>query len=690
MPGSAGLREAYRRLGQRASALASERDAAKRSLAEAQRQRAEAQARAERSEDRMARLLERLDRIETELQASRAARDRSQAEWQRQREAWHQAQGQVADLARENRALRERLEAMALELERLPGILAADLGERLRLDAKRREADRRAAWAEQLADLEQRLQQRLERDPPANTLGAGAGVTPIPPVRVQLALDWTPARPLDRADAASLPGAGSRPPAPSTSGWRALQGRWWRRDAGRWPWLALPATVLVGAIASAHWRDPAPAASVRPTGEAAGRVRAAAAGEKARRTAATPPPARAGAGVPTRPVVDDPPRHQAGTAPAPLWNFLDQLAGADSWTLAPGFPAPAASIDAAGGPSPAAPALAMTDSPTVAETASPGDEVLAEILRRLPLPGSDENGPAAIRRQQRDLLALGFDLGQARADGVRGRRTAQALDEFRLYYLPARIQGRAPDARQLDALLDAYADLVRRDQARFGVPARVLSAIELASIRTGADFPFLMELARVESNFDPLCTAELSSAAGLYQFTRETWLDSLHRWGARYGLGVYADQVRYRVDDAGRRHAYIANPVLRRQALALRYDPRLSALMVAEFVRANGERLQRALGQAPGRTELYLAHFFGVREAVHFLQALHRDGRVLARDVFPRAAASNVRVFQDGRGRPRTLAEVYAFFRDKFDTGRFDGRDPALALLQGVSAARSD
>src|SRR3546814_7949768 len=51
-----------------------------------------------------------------------------------------------------------------------------------------------------------------------------------------------------------------------------------------------------------------------------------------------------------------------------------------------------------------------------------------------------------------------------------------------------------------------------------------LAAVQAASARTGIDFDYLVDVARVESRFDPTAKAPTSSARGLYQFTTQTWL----------------------------------------------------------------------------------------------------------------------------------------------------------------------
>ena len=57
--------------------------------------------------------------------------------------------------------------------------------------------------------------------------------------------------------------------------------------------------------------------------------------------------------------------------------------------------------------------------------------------------------------------------------------------------------------------------------------AEVHGAIARAAQATGVDFSYLLAQARIESSLNPTARAGTSSAAGLYQFTKGTWLAML-------------------------------------------------------------------------------------------------------------------------------------------------------------------
>jgi peptidoglycan hydrolase-like protein with peptidoglycan-binding domain len=272
-----------------------------------------------------------------------------------------------------------------------------------------------------------------------------------------------------------------------------------------------------------------------------------------------------------------------------------------------------------------------------------------------------------IRELQANLIALGFDLGIAQPNGELDVKTRQALQEFSQFYLPhSDTQGDVISKPLVDLVMKS-ADLARTNAAHFKVDHDVLAAIWLGSMRTGVDFTFLMELARVESNFDPAARAKKSSATGLFQFTDKTWLQVIRTFGADYGLKDHVTKLKLNDDGKNKQQ---------KEVLALRLNPRLSALLAAENTKRNLKKLSYKTRREPGRTDLYLSHFFGPSGAVMFLNTLDEKPAAIAGKLFPEAAASNQAVFHTGDNQPRTVAEVYQWLDSKFNTARYDARNP--------------
>ena len=276
-----------------------------------------------------------------------------------------------------------------------------------------------------------------------------------------------------------------------------------------------------------------------------------------------------------------------------------------------------------------------------------------------------------VKELQANLLVLGFDLGHKGADGIMGKLTRQALDEFKLLYFPVAGVDGIPDSSHLAALIKYYADLARDDEKKFGVDSAVLASIRIASLRTGIEFSYLMELAAAESNFDTTAKAFGSSASGMYQFTRDTWFNVVKKHGTDYGLGEYASQVEYYVDRKGWKRPMVRDDEVKKHILDLRHNPRVSSIMAAMSVKDNMAKLLSKFDREPGRTDLYLTHFLGVDAAISFLRVLDKNPNRIAGEAFPVAARNNRSIFHPRRNKPSTVTEVYELFSRKFNTERY-------------------
>ncbi|MCW1404139.1 lytic transglycosylase domain-containing protein [Novosphingobium sp. MW5] len=212
-----------------------------------------------------------------------------------------------------------------------------------------------------------------------------------------------------------------------------------------------------------------------------------------------------------------------------------------------------------------------------------------------------------------------------------------------------------------------------------GGEAQVRAAIARAAGATGVDFDYLLAQAKIESNLKPQAKAATSSATGLYQFTNSTWLSTLARHGEKHGLPWAASAQ--------------SDPSLRAQAMALRLDPQLSALMAGELANDNRAALTAALGHEPDASELYLAHFMGSAGATKFLNALAMDPAQSAAALMPSAAAANRAIFYGPDGAPRSVSEVMGVIRGKVEgamgvevPGSFDVSAPFAPEWAGGAA----
>jgi hypothetical protein len=185
---------------------------------------------------------------------------------------------------------------------------------------------------------------------------------------------------------------------------------------------------------------------------------------------------------------------------------------------------------------------------------------------------------------------------------------------------------------------------------------RVRNAIASASAKTGVSFDFLLDQARVESGMDPAVPARTSSATGLYQFTKQTWLSTVKAHGASHELGWASDAISQGAGGQLR----ISDPAMRQAIFDLRTQPEAASAMAAELASDNSDFLTSETGHAPESVDLYLAHFLGAAGAARFITRFDANPNASAAPAFPEAAAANQSVFFRRDGTARSFSEIRA------------------------------
>jgi len=209
---------------------------------------------------------------------------------------------------------------------------------------------------------------------------------------------------------------------------------------------------------------------------------------------------------------------------------------------------------------------------------------------------------------------------------------------------------------------------------------QITAALQNASAQTGADFSYLLNTAMRESSLNCEAKSNTSSACGLFQFTQQTWLGTMKKDGADLGLGQYADAI---TQDSNGKYV-VADPAARREILALRNDPQVSALMAGAYTADSKDRLESSLGRSVSSGELYVAHFLGAGGATKLISAAEDTPNARADMLFPQAAAANRSIFYTSSGAPRTAAQVYQNLVAKHGE---TGLAPAPQLATGNDAA---
>lgn len=244
-------------------------------------------------------------------------------------------------------------------------------------------------------------------------------------------------------------------------------------------------------------------------------------------------------------------------------------------------------------------------------------------------------------------LAQGVGDSILKGDLASARRRAEARPELAAY---------ASLAIALDTKGPANPDEV----LTFG-PMRIrrylVDKIVRAARVTSMDPVLLMAIADKESSFATEVQAQTSSATGLFQFIEKTWLGVVRDFGSTYGLEREAQLVAGDLSSAERS-----------RILALRSDAYLSAVLAAEMLKRDGNRLARVLGRPLTGGETYLVHFLGPDGAQRLLTRAVAAPDAAAAELLPRPAAANQPIFyasgSDGTRRSLSVSVV----RDKFET----------------------
>jgi hypothetical protein len=194
-------------------------------------------------------------------------------------------------------------------------------------------------------------------------------------------------------------------------------------------------------------------------------------------------------------------------------------------------------------------------------------------------------------------------------------------------------------------------------QAPVATRTQVKDTLRQSGVRKGTDFNYLLNVAHGESRFQANAKSKTSSAAGVFQFTEQTWLQMVKTHGAKYGLAAEAQAIkpaangRYEVPDAKARQAILAQ----------RNDPKLATLMATELAGDNRKFLEKRLGRKATEGEVYAAHAFGASGALRMIQARTATPDRPADQVLPQAARANKAIFYDRATQaPRTASQIMA------------------------------
>ncbi len=185
--------------------------------------------------------------------------------------------------------------------------------------------------------------------------------------------------------------------------------------------------------------------------------------------------------------------------------------------------------------------------------------------------------------------------------------------------------------------------------ARASVEPTVASAVRKASQETGSSFELMMASAQMESGMKSNAKSSTSSAAGMFQFTEQTWLDTVRQHGAEHGMAKEASSI---VDHDGK--LTTADPTLRKKILALRSNLSVASTYAGDHLRDLSNKLSSSLGRAATSAEVYLGYFLGAHGAKQMISAPKNE---VAANILPDAAKANESLFYSSNGTPLTAGQ---------------------------------
>ncbi|WP_207540870.1 transglycosylase SLT domain-containing protein [Sabulicella rubraurantiaca] len=194
--------------------------------------------------------------------------------------------------------------------------------------------------------------------------------------------------------------------------------------------------------------------------------------------------------------------------------------------------------------------------------------------------------------------------------------------------------------------------------------AEIEGAVQVAAAQTGIDRSIILAFAASESSLRASARNGRSSAAGLMQFTEQSWLLAMRRFGHAHGLGELASRITHR---QGR--FSMASKEELSLVLDMRDDALLAASLAAETARFNAARFRGRFGSEATPDALYAMHVLGTQGGLRLLDAARREPTRPASEVIAAPAiAANSRIFRP-QDRDLTAAEAMAQLRLRYRAG---------------------
>jgi hypothetical protein len=194
-------------------------------------------------------------------------------------------------------------------------------------------------------------------------------------------------------------------------------------------------------------------------------------------------------------------------------------------------------------------------------------------------------------------------------------------------------------------------------------PKIVVTAVLDAERLTGIDPALLLTIAWTESRFQADAQNQTSSAVGLLQFTKQTWLENMKAFGGKHGFSQLANLVDR--SDVG---YLVVSTSARNRIWALRHDPRIATLLAAERLDYQKELSKDRPLQV---VDMYLIHALGITGANRFIEAVTKRPSAPCKAVVGDVAWKRSGLFRDlPHGANTSVSAAYTVISARFEQRR--------------------
>ena len=165
-------------------------------------------------------------------------------------------------------------------------------------------------------------------------------------------------------------------------------------------------------------------------------------------------------------------------------------------------------------------------------------------------------------------------------------QTAQAIREFRS--MMGNENARGPLTQEERKFIREIVNEAKADVKKYKIPLEVAASLRFASKEARLDHDqFMQKMIETGGNVSGADPAGLMKA-GPFKFNVPKWLYMLKTHGSEHGLDYFADKIKVEQKGGGVT-VDVSDPAVLREIIALRDNPRISAMMGAEYLKHQGE-----------------------------------------------------------------------------------------------------